>query len=245
MIKPPAFTEEQARRLAVFLSAPDRPEGTMGYCELAGFLFAVACSPELVQPSEWLPLVFNEHEGGFATLEEAQEILPAIMALYNHVNHGVLEGEPALPPGCTVRVGPIVNLESDAPLSRWARGFAGGHDWLENAWDEYAPEAFDDELDADMLILSFFASRKLAEACQKVIRSRDVSLEELAGEMLMALPDAMRSYAVMGRSMYEAALSEPHVETRVPVRSEKIGRNDPCPCGSGKKYKKCCGTALH
>ena len=26
-----------------------------------------------------------------------------------------------------------------------------------------------------------------------------------------------------------------------PARSEKIGRNDPCPCGSGKKYKKCCG----
>ncbi|MBI4585332.1 MAG: SEC-C domain-containing protein [Planctomycetes bacterium] len=22
---------------------------------------------------------------------------------------------------------------------------------------------------------------------------------------------------------------------------QKIGRNDPCPCGSGKKYKKCCG----
>ena len=29
------------------------------------------------------------------------------------------------------------------------------------------------------------------------------------------------------------------------VRREtpKVGRNDPCPCGSGKKYKKCCGTA--
>ena len=28
-----------------------------------------------------------------------------------------------------------------------------------------------------------------------------------------------------------------------PIRSgkEEIGRNDPCPCGSGKKYKKCCG----
>ena len=28
------------------------------------------------------------------------------------------------------------------------------------------------------------------------------------------------------------------------VRNEgpKIGRNDPCPCGSGKKYKKCCGA---
>ncbi|MBC7324722.1 MAG: SEC-C domain-containing protein, partial [Moorella sp. (in: Bacteria)] len=30
---------------------------------------------------------------------------------------------------------------------------------------------------------------------------------------------------------------------RQPVRREqKIGRNDPCPCGSGKKYKKCCGA---
>ena len=25
------------------------------------------------------------------------------------------------------------------------------------------------------------------------------------------------------------------------VKGEKVGRNDPCPCGSGKKYKKCCG----
>jgi uncharacterized protein YecA (UPF0149 family) len=25
------------------------------------------------------------------------------------------------------------------------------------------------------------------------------------------------------------------------IRTNKVGRNDPCPCGSGKKYKKCCG----
>ena len=32
------------------------------------------------------------------------------------------------------------------------------------------------------------------------------------------------------------------IEKAQPVRvGEKIGRNDPCPCGSGKKYKKCCG----
>ena len=31
-------------------------------------------------------------------------------------------------------------------------------------------------------------------------------------------------------------------EKKKPVKSgEKIGRNDPCPCGSGKIYKKCCG----
>ena len=32
-------------------------------------------------------------------------------------------------------------------------------------------------------------------------------------------------------------------EKQVPIRKDgpKVGRNDPCPCGSGKKYKKCCG----
>ena len=32
--------------------------------------------------------------------------------------------------------------------------------------------------------------------------------------------------------------NKPHIDT-----TQKIGRNDPCPCGSGKKYKKCCGAA--
>jgi len=37
----------------------------------------------------------------------------------------------------------------------------------------------------------------------------------------------------------EAAAS---VEKAKPVRTgPKVGRNDPCPCGSGKKYKHCCG----
>ncbi len=32
--------------------------------------------------------------------------------------------------------------------------------------------------------------------------------------------------------------------TQAPIRNEnKVGRNDPCPCGSGKKYKKCCGAS--
>jgi preprotein translocase subunit SecA len=29
--------------------------------------------------------------------------------------------------------------------------------------------------------------------------------------------------------------------SRQPKKVDKVGRNDPCPCGSGKKYKHCCG----
>lgn len=37
--------------------------------------------------------------------------------------------------------------------------------------------------------------------------------------------------------------SKPFLQTynNTPAKSEKVGRNEPCPCGSGKKYKKCCG----
>lgn len=35
------------------------------------------------------------------------------------------------------------------------------------------------------------------------------------------------------------------ISAQAESRSRKIGRNDPCPCGSGKKYKKCCGNPVH
>lgn len=31
----------------------------------------------------------------------------------------------------------------------------------------------------------------------------------------------------------------------IPAKARKVKRNDPCPCGSGKKYKKCCGSPTH
>lgn len=42
-----------------------------------------------------------------------------------------------------------------------------------------------------------------------------------------------------GRWLYADGTMNPKGK---PVQVEKIGRNDPCPCGSGKKYKKCCGA---
>jgi len=44
-----------------------------------------------------------------------------------------------------------------------------------------------------------------------------------------------------GRWVYAGQLRQPGQTYR--RDTPKVGRNDPCPCGSGKKYKKCCGTA--
>ena len=39
----------------------------------------------------------------------------------------------------------------------------------------------------------------------------------------------------------ESAGSDGTVKKQPIKKGQKVGRNDPCPCGSGKKYKKCCG----
>ena len=44
-----------------------------------------------------------------------------------------------------------------------------------------------------------------------------------------------------GRWVYDGVV--PAVGRTVRREAPKVGRNDPCPCGSGKKYKKCCGVA--
>ncbi|MBE0565935.1 MAG: SEC-C domain-containing protein, partial [Krumholzibacteria bacterium] len=46
------------------------------------------------------------------------------------------------------------------------------------------------------------------------------------------------------RGAASAGASRPAPAAARPVQREepKVGRNDPCPCGSGKKYKKCCGV---
>ncbi|MCK4264732.1 preprotein translocase subunit SecA [Candidatus Babeliales bacterium] len=57
------------------------------------------------------------------------------------------------------------------------------------------------------------------------------SIEEIEREKMRELEEVEASHRATGD------------EKRTPKKriSEKIGRNDPCPCGSGKKYKKCCG----
>ena len=72
----------------------------------------------------------------------------------------------------------------------------------------------------------------------------DIDLEKLYVNMLNA--DAEHLY---GLEQWDSLLTEDkkkelvkvHRRAGTVVKGEKIGRNDPCPCGSGKKYKHCCG----
>ncbi len=219
-----------------FLLAPTRPAGTFTYHEVQGFLFAIACSPEPVDPSEWLPIIFNDKPASFASEDEAQRLLGELMALYNAVNTAVVEGNPSLPDDCPVLPDAIANFDHATPLAAWSRGFLAGHDWLDESWDVELPQEMEDELNAILLTLTLFASRDVAERFQREGDFGNETLENVAARAIEILPDAMGSYAHMGRTVLAEAYAP--VEQR---RVTKVGRNDPCPCGSGKKFKQCHG----
>jgi len=224
--------------LRSFLEHPSRPAAALSYHELQGFLFAVASAPELIAPSEWMPMVFGEDEAAFARHEEAETILAALMQVYNDVNGGVYEGRAALPADCEFRADVLANFEDDAPVGHWSRGFLRGYQWLEKTWEQYVIEELDEEFAALLVTLTFFASRTLAAGYCRELGDRTVS--DLAPAMREAFPEALRQFARLGRGIQQV-LWEAECG---PVRRsrERIGRNEPCPCGSGRKYKRCCGA---
>ncbi len=100
---------------------------------------------------------------------------------------------------------------------------------------EYKHEAYNlfkslaDEIKADMVKLIFNA--------KVVVRSADGEEEEVKKLSVKNVKTLGPSDVVASSSSDSSKASKPE-----PVKvAEKTGRNDPCPCGSGKKYKKCCG----
>jgi yecA family protein len=206
------LSPRDANSLSAFLSSSDRPTGTLSLNELRGFLFAIACSPELVKPSDWLPLVSNDQPIGYKDSKEAQRILKLIMTLYNEINTAVIERSVTVPPGCAFRAETGANLDEQAPLSQWSRGFSLGHDWLGEVWEERVPDNLSEtskELAACMMTLSFFSSRRIAEAFHRESNvgrrgAQRRSLEEFAEIMRELFPSALLSYASIGRHGSEA-----------------------------------------
>jgi yecA family protein len=227
MLSVPEFTREDALALQELLASPSRPRDTMGYFESAGFLFAVCCNPDVVQASEWMPEVLGEEYGDLADLEEAQRALRLLMGLYNDINRGVFEHHPELPWGCDVRPEPLANLEEDAPLARWARGFARGYDWLQESWPDDLPSDLDQALGTCLVVLTFFSRRSLAEAYWKDTKRADFPFDAMAGKMHAMLHTAMLAYADLGRSLEQGAPGKPPAS-----RAAKGGR------AAGKKVKR-------
>ncbi|MEI9886045.1 MAG: UPF0149 family protein [Rhizomicrobium sp.] len=211
-------------RLSAFLDSPELPDGVMTLTELDGFVAGLVAGPQAVPVAEWLPVIWGEDgPPPFADAAEAEAILAAIAELHDDVAAEIAAGTYA----------PLLDEDIDGAAlpEGWAAGFMTAAGLRVEAW---APlfESEDDETLA-YAILAFCNDESGKPLLDLTRRDREA--------LRVQASDAL-AQAVIDIADFWQQKNKPPPAGAVPVRTTpKIGRNEPCPCGSGKKYKKCCG----
>jgi len=205
------WSRAQARALRDALPAEPSVNGRLSYCQLAGFLFAVACAPGPILPSRWLRTVLGEDGIAFTDDDEAQRVMDLAVALYNHVNDQVREGRVQLPALVEPRRDPAGNIGPDAPLGQWALGVALAQLSFKPMWDEaisaLRPEDardMEDTLRSAQAVFLFFLERDKAEEFVRDDPDRP-RFHDAARRMVQLLPQAMQALADVGAFLEKAA----------------------------------------
>lgn len=258
-MQPPAeFTARHRRRLEQALGRERRAERPLSYPQVAGFLYAVVAAPHTIVPSRWWPLVLGDEPE--AAADDTEGFAEALMALNNLAAHQVLAEPPAFPPGC----GPparAAEAMGPAPFGQWVEGFLGGHRWLDEQWQRVLDDDQASHMHLALTTLAVFADRATAATMlggeDGSVAADDPAVDELAEQTLPFVDEALDGYMRIARAVrlaLHAAGEYDDEDTGAaaeaasgPYRRQgpRVGRNDPCPCGSGRKYKHCCGARVH
>lgn len=218
LFKDPQAFQANAAAFAGLEKPSDEAFAYLSYAD--GLMAAVIVSPEFVSPSEWLPLIVNlSAEGG--DIEEAQLATNLTLLQYNKILDALSAGEEVYEPFFWEgRGGRIVTRD-------WAEGFFAGMRLRSDAWKPIVES--DDRVLGTILYVLLQKDEFYAELTEKGEDPEEI-FDSARKEVSGVVCDLYDRWA-------DARLGDPHRLTR---RVPKIGRNDPCPCGSGKKYKKCC-----
>ncbi len=220
------LTDAELDRLGNFLEGCKGGKA-MNVEQLDGFFAALIAGPENVMPSEYNRELFGGETPEFSSLDEANELLGLLMRHWNDIAETLLKGEVYVP----------LLLEDEDGVAHgndWARGFMRGMAMRHDGWAELV----NDEKHGGCLIPMMMLCHEHDEDPE--MRPETISpekREEVIAHMAAGLLQAYRYF----REQRQVSASAHASDLR--GNAPKVGRNDPCPCGSGKKYKRCCGGA--
>ena len=222
------LTDAELDRLADFLKSC-KGGRAMNLEELDGFFAALIAGPEPVMPTEYYPEVFGGDMAEtcmFASVEEANEILGLMMRHWNTIAATLFKGD--------VYVPLLLKDENGVEHANdWARGFMLGMHMRHHGWAELVG---DDDHGGWLIPVMMLYHEHDEDPKMRPEPISPKQREEIIVHMAAGLVDAYRYF----RSRQTA-----HAGSKAEWRHKaaKVGRNEPCPCGSGKKYKYCCGSA--
>ena len=232
------------------------------FCE--GFMAAVICSRRPISPDEYLSVLLglpsegeggeepDEDSGSFASDEQRERFLALWNQRWNEVATALeaevdsLEDDHCYHPEVMDIRGVVADMppEEQAAFAKedlpafaqvWALGFMFAVESWPDEWaaprDKDAAKWLDGALQAIVAMTEDdTAAPEVSPLSEEGTPSTSIARLNAFGEAIWAVYDLRELWKTLG----------PKVET---LRKEATpGRNDPCSCGSGKKYKKCCGA---
>ncbi len=229
-------TDPDLDRLHELLNAIPAERDAMSIAELDGYVAALIVCPEMIMPSEWLPGIWDE-DHAFADTAEAKTTIGAVMGHYNRVALELAEAPEDY--------APVLEIDpngGDTLWEPWIDGFEQAMQLRPDAWE--AIVLSDDE--------EASASISMIVALNDFYYGRSELTEEAEDELDRMVPSLIPEFV---RNL-NAWTKSRHMEKRAAGGlidagygngeprpfGRKVGRNEPCPCGSGRKYKRCCGA---
>jgi len=221
------LSEAELNKLEAFLLSEKTPNNCMSLDMLDGFLTCIAIGPVTMMPSIWLGEIWGEAEGDemiWDSFEETQKITELILRHFNSIVDVFYKNEnyfepllPEEPSGLTY-------------ISDWCSGFYYGIELNINDWIPLQ----EDEIEKDTLLpIILHSSAKGLEQLESDPKHKDIPNKVWVQYLVDSVLDIYKFWLPYRK------------RPPLPPQSEvstlpKIGRNDPCMCGSGKKFKKCC-----
>ncbi len=218
------FDDDDADRLRELLESEGGDE-VMDLGDLDGWLAAITIDPEGPSDEDALPFIFSA-DSDPSRVPKNDELLGLIARRRRELRRALAAGR-----GLNPIIQPLVDDEGRVDLKEktaealepWCTGFAS----VAMKWTaDPRPEV-----------------RKPLGAILQFAALEDKERAALSGYPFPAEPPRDLEAAIF--SLIEnVLLLKKAINPNVPLRrstAAKIGRNDPCPCGSGKKYKNCCG----
>ncbi|SDF03295.1 YecA family protein [Phytopseudomonas seleniipraecipitans] len=186
--------------------------------ELDGYFAAVVSGPRQIDPGLWYPHIWAEQLPKWPSDKEGERFTKLAVELMSEAAF-MLDEEPD--DYEAIFLADDNGKGEKLIVSQWCAGYLRGAEvagWL----GEEMPE----NIKAALELITLHGAESGADALNAM------SDDEYDASTAAIEPAAVAIYAYW----------QEHLQPIVPVRREeaKVGRNDPCTCGSGKKYKQCC-----
>jgi len=233
------LADDQLDRLEELLSDPALPEA-MRLDEIQGYLCAALSGPQPIAEEEWLADVLGDET--LLETEIGHEAAELLRRFATALEEELAAGEPPV----LLLYGKEDDENGPSDYVPWCQAYLAGVDAAEEDWFEFLGETEDGEVDEDsgdeisylderlfpMMVLTGEAEAAATEHGEDWPggEERDQIINDCEEDLAQAVTDIYR--------FWQAKRGSGTIRREEP----KVGRNDPCPCGSGKKFKQCCGA---